>query len=177
MNISQLKNIAIAELIELEEDYVELVKSTKKRKKSKLEKEYGVEFLSISTLFKKEISKKRKDRKFASIVVEMYAIIEQLMLNIYVHLEGKEFDKDKIESDSHKSKNTIVLIEKELDKVIKTDNVLKVFAQLRNKIVHKQYSLQYARSVVNGSASKNKKQIEELFILSRRYIDSIKELK
>ncbi|QKS72598.1 hypothetical protein FLK61_38960 [Paenalkalicoccus suaedae] len=175
MKISKLIKAAKADLKLLEEEFNELVAKTTDKKRSSIEKKIKMDLSMLEDTHLKELYNKRKDRKYASIVIEMYAIIEQLMLNIYEKSKGEEFGK----SSNTNSQNTIKLIEESLAIKVGDKKSTKLLALLRNKIVHDKFSLKYARKQVkkkisDGIADTNSEQIKELFKSSRNYIKLIK---
>lgn len=81
---------------------------------------------------------RRKDRKYATLTVKLYALIEQLLKDTY-----KMIFKNKYRNTS--DINVILDLERKLRNYLIFKNNTKVLADLRSFIVHEEFSLKAAR--------------------------------
>ncbi|MEK4629012.1 MAG: hypothetical protein ABS939_05100 [Psychrobacillus sp.] len=171
----KILKIALNDLAYLEEDFGSLVKSTRRKKKPKKNQSHliDIEFLkTLNELEREEIDKKRKDRKYASFVVEVYAIVEQALEELYEKTYKKSF-KSKVK-DNEKKLNKVIELEEALNdkfefgKTLDGSEILKV----RNKVVHKKYSLKKSKEIL-GIKKRSKDLLEELIDEMYDYLKSI----
>lgn len=135
----KILNIAKMELSHLEKDFKHVVKNTRKKKNSSFARKYGIDddFLkSLDELERKEIDNLRKDRKYASFIVEIYAIVEQTLDDLYEKFYKEEFLKPD-------DKNKAIELEKALSDKLHFGTSLKSLnlIRIRNKIVHEKFSV------------------------------------
>ncbi len=171
----KILKIALNELAHLEEDFESLVKNTRRPKKPKKKSSYPIDFdflKSLNELEREEIDKKRKDRKYASFAVEIYAIVEQALEELYEKTYKKSF-KSKVK-DSEKKVNKAIELEGVLkDKfnfgtTLDNSNLIKI----RNKVVHKKYSLKKSKEILNINM-RSKDLLKELIDETYDYLSSI----
>ncbi len=111
--------------------------------------------------------KVRKDRRYASLTVELYAIIEQLLKDIYSVI----YDAVYVQTPDV---NVILDLEKKLNDYLKFDNNTKLLADLRSFIIHEDFSLKKARKSENiNITSNNKNLFKRLLKDAEGYIKNI----
>lgn len=163
------------ELRVLREDFDVLVKKTEKRKTSKLFKGIQFEFY----LEKWNLSKKEKQARYANLTVQLYALVEQSLKDLYRELHnGTEFVPKKPKG-LKKPENIIVQLQNALSSRINfefaTPYNIKDLADLRNEILHKEYSLKTAREKVFGKNGykNNKTLFPDLLETVEEYFNNI----
>ena len=130
--IKKLKDYACADLYLIEKEFQQIVKNTS----SKSGAFKWMELLSDYEL--EEFYGRRKDRKYATLTVELYSLIEQLLKDIYKVIFKKKYRNT---SDS----NVILDLEEKLGDYLTFKNNTKVLANLRSCIVHEEFSLKAAK--------------------------------
>lgn len=160
--IKKLKDHAFADFCLIEKEFQQIVKNTSN--KSGTFK--WVELLSDYEL--EEFYGRRRDRKYATLTVELYSLIEQLLKDIY-----KVYFKHKYENKS--DINIILDLEKKLGDYLTFKNNTKLLANLRSCIVHEEFSLKSARKKMNIK-KKNRILFKQLMKDVDLYIENI-ELK
>ena len=160
--IKKLKDYAFADLYLIEKEFQQIVKNTSN--KSGTFK--WMELLSNYEL--DEFYGRHRDRKYATLTVELYSLIEQLLKDIYkVIFKGKY---------RNKSDNNIILdLEEKMGDYLITKNNTKLLASLRSCIVHEEFSLKSARKKINIK-KKNRILFKQLMKDVELYIENI-ELK
>lgn len=162
--IKKLKDHAFADLCLIEKEFYQIVKKTSD--KSGTYK--WMELLNDYEL--KEFYGRRKDRKYATLTVELYALIEQLLKDTY-----KMIFKNKYRNTS--DINVILDLEGKLDDYLTFKNNTKVLADLRSFIVHEEFSLKAARKSERiNIKKKNRILFKQLMKDVELYIENI-ELK
>ncbi|WP_235863349.1 nucleoside-diphosphate sugar epimerase [Ureibacillus sinduriensis] len=159
--IKKLKDHAIADLCLIEKEFQQIVKNTSN--KSGTFK--WVELLSDYEL--EEFYGRRKDRKYATLTVELYALIEQLLKDIYkVIFESKYRNKSDV--------NVILDLEEKLGEFLGFKNNTKVLADIRSYIVHEEFSLKTARKSERiNIKKKNRVLFKQLMKDVELYIENI----
>lgn len=162
--IKKLKDYACADLCLIEKEFHQIVKKTSE--KSGTYK--WMELLSDYEL--EEFYGRRKDRKYATLTVELYALIEQLLKDIYkVICKGKYRNTSDV--------NVILDLEEKLGNYLTFKNNTKVLADLRSFIVHEEFSLKAARKSDRiNIKKKNRLLFKQLMKDVELYIENI-ELK
>ncbi|ASA24292.1 hypothetical protein [Paenibacillus donghaensis] len=136
--ISRLQRAALAEVELLKHEFELIVEHTRKQKSISLFDE--IDFVDFTDSDIKDIFTKRKDRKYASLTVELYAITEQMLKEMYECLHSDPYSKS--------NDNNII---KDLEDVLKSRLVinekgsLKKLSMLRNYIIHHNFSMKKAR--------------------------------
>lgn len=130
--INRLKSHALADLRLVEMEYKQILKKTSGEPET-----YNWKDL-INDTDLKGLYKVRKDRKYASLTVELYAIIEQLLKDIYDAI----YDNAYVQTPEV---NVILDLEKKMSRHLHFDNNTKLLADLRSHIVHEDFSLKKAR--------------------------------
>ncbi len=193
-DVLELKSDALGQVALLKEEYEDLLAKTPSRKKKKSDsklqramKEIG--FGAYEDNYLNNFYRKRKDQRYASLVVELYSQVEQLLKDIYKSLTGITYDsKSKVRSKNEfgKDNNIVVDLEiklreekvsflKEEDKLV---NIM-TLTLLRNHIVHNRYSLKDARDKVDSNRLeglkeiKNKELYAKLLNCVREYIKQV----
>lgn len=172
--VEELKSIALNELELMQEEYEQIVENNKKQPKNS---RFKIDFFDESVT--KELYLKRKDRKYAALTVELYALLEQLLKDINT-VYYPESNYRNITGE-----NIITDLEQKIDSFIKVKNNTKLLAVLRNRIVHHSFSLKQARKndkvrsiCRNDMPIKDKYKNKELFAALlksvEQYIDGIK---
>ena len=160
--IKKLKDHAFADLCLIEKEFQQIVKNTSN--KSGAFK--WVELLSDYEL--EEFYGRRRDRKYATLTVELYSLTEQLLKDIYkVYFNHKYKNKSDI--------NIILDLERKLGDHLTFKNNTKLLANLRSCIVHEEFSLKSARKKINIK-KKNRILFKQLMKDVDLYIENI-ELK
>lgn len=134
----RLQNAALFELNLLKQEFDLLVENTQKAEEpSKLFE--GLNF-SFNNNEMTELLEERKDRKYAAFTIELYAIVEQLLKDIYEKIHSKPFVKQQ-------DKNVIYELEKSLVShlTLTGKGSLKNIAGVRNFIIHDTFSMKKAR--------------------------------
>lgn len=173
--MEQLKKMAIADLYYLKEDFDYFVNSTRKYKKSPLEKKYGLNFqelfLSFNDMEQKSINNKRKDRKYAGFIVELYAIVEQLLDKLYFYYYERKFKYTR-ESKENKS----ILLQQALKGKLDFEHEIQEseLINARNIIIHEDFSAKYTRAQLKESM-KSRKFVNLLIEDVWNFIEGIEE--
>lgn len=150
------------ELINIE--FKQIIDKTKKQGKNKLR---GFELISDNDLV--DIYTKRKDRKYAALIIELYALVEQLLKDSYsILLDRKEYKKEE-------DLNIIVDLQEKLKDSIQFDSSFntKQLADLRNYIIHDTFSLKQARKSLGIYSKNNKALLKKLLKNVYQYVNSI----
>lgn len=136
--IARLQNAALVEIELLKQEFEMIVKHTRKQEPSILYE--GIELFDFSEDDIRELFEKRKDRKYAALTMELYAIAEQMLKDMYESIHSVIYKK-------RKANNVIQDLEDVLKShlVIKNKGTLKKLAMLRNYIVHNTFSMKKAR--------------------------------
>ncbi|RHW39540.1 nucleoside-diphosphate sugar epimerase [Lysinibacillus yapensis] len=158
--IKKLKNHAIADLHLVEIEYQQIVEKT-----FQVPDSYNWEELLNETELK-GLYKVRKDRKYAALTVELYAIIEQLLKDIYHAF----YDAAYIQTPDV---NVILDLEGKLSSHVTFKNNTKLLADLRSIIVHEDFSLKKARKKENIDTN-NRNLFKRLLKDVENYIKNIK---
>ena len=160
--IKKLKDHAIADLYLIEKEFQQIVKNTSNKSGSFK----WVELLSDYEL--EEFYGRRKNRKYATLTVELYALIEQLLKDIYkVIFERKYRNKSDV--------NVILDLEEKMTNYLTFSNNTKVLADLRSYIVHEEFSLKSARKSERiNIKKKNRLLFKKLMKDVELYIKNIK---
>ncbi|QCR33098.1 nucleoside-diphosphate sugar epimerase [Lysinibacillus sp. SGAir0095] len=160
--IKKLIDHALADLYLVEKEFHQIVKQTSN--KSGTFK--WVELLSDYEL--EELYGRRKDRKYASLTVELYALIEQLLKDIYkVIFDGKYRNTSDV--------NVILDLEEKMSDFLNFKNNTKILADLRSFIVHEDFSLKTARKNERIKITKkNRILFKQLLKDVEIYIENIK---
>lgn len=154
----RLQRAALVEVELLKQEFDILVEHTRKQTSDDSDELYvGIDFLSLSQDDIKELFGKRKDRKYASLTVELYAIVEQFLKDVYEDIHSKPFVRSK-------NKNVIYELEISLGSllIIKCKKSLMGLTTIRNYIVHNTFSMKRARKnedVVSKYTNNNKKDM------------------
>ncbi|MBD8034621.1 nucleoside-diphosphate sugar epimerase [Solibacillus merdavium] len=158
--IKKLKDHAFADLYLVEKEFQQVVKNTSNNSGTYK----WVELLSDYEL--KEFYGRRRDRKYATLTVELYSLIEQLLKDIYkVIFKGKYKNTSDI--------NIILDLEEKMGDYLTFKNNTKLLANLRSCIVHEEFSLKSARKKINIKR-KNKLLFKQLLKDVEQYIENIK---
>lgn len=162
--IKELKTAAKLEIELIENEYEEILKKTQKSKKNSQFQEFE-DILGDEKI--KELYIERKDRKYAALVIELYAILEQLLKKLY-----SLYNPD--ENYRNSSNNNVILdLERRLN-LLDFKNNTKTLADLRKFIVHDEFSLKSARKKHAKKYKNNKELFTDLLSDTRTYIISIK---
>lgn len=164
MGIKKIKRKAQAEMILLREEYEQIIKFTMKEKPGSL-----LEGLSLGSIDLKDLYEERKPRKYAALVIELYAIVEQSLKDIYKNQFNKEYQKEFLNK-----KNIIHDLEIKLSDVLSIPKrgSLKTLSDLRNYIVHQEFSLKSARQSLEIK-EKNRELFDSLITNAEDYIQSL----
>ncbi len=159
--IKKLKDYACADLCLIEKEFQQIVKNTSNKsgtfKWMALLSDYELE----------EFYGRHKDRKYAALTVELYALIEQLLKDIY-----KAICKSKYRNTS--DVNVILDLEKKMGDYLTFKNNTKVLADLRSFIVHEEFSLKAARKSERiNIKKKNRILFKQLMKDVELYIENI----
>ncbi|MDN4494321.1 nucleoside-diphosphate sugar epimerase [Ureibacillus aquaedulcis] len=157
--IKRLKDQAIANLHLVEIEYKQIVKKSSQEPDSF---NWG-ELLNDAEL--KGLYKVRKDRKYASLTVELYAIIEQLLKDIYHTF----YDNQYVQTPEV---NIILDLEEKLGHRVNFKNNTKTLADLRSIIIHEDFSLKKARKSANIDTN-NRNLFKQLLKDAESYIKNI----
>lgn len=161
--LNKIKEETLYELELIKEEYENLLEKT--RKKSKLEK--ALNYLNNEDL--EQLYIKRKDKKYAALTVELYALLEQLLKKLH-----ELFKKEEFKFNSKENKNIILCLEEKLKDDLKFKNNTKELADLRKYIIHTEFSLKKARKSIGNNNLKNKEQFNTLLKNTKEYINIIK---
>lgn len=88
----------------------------------------------------KKLYKERKNRKLAALIVELYALVEQLLYKVYpLYYDGEEYEKEE-----GNRRNKIHDLETKLSPFLtfKTNTIM--LSNIRNFIVHERFSIKKA---------------------------------
>ncbi|MEK4081074.1 nucleoside-diphosphate sugar epimerase [Solibacillus sp. FSL W7-1472] len=158
--IKKLKDHAFADLCLIEKEFQQIVKNTS----NKAGTFKWLELLSDYEL--EEFYGRRRDRKYATLTVELYSLIEQLLKDIYKVIFKRKY--------RNKSDNNIILdLEEQLGDNLIFKNNTKLLANLRSCIVHEEFSLKAARKKINIK-KKNRILFKQLMKDVDLYIENIK---
>lgn len=164
-NISLLKKSSIDELklLKLEfEHHKDVIR------KAKHENPYFVKMIKEKEAEKLFI--KREDKKYASLIIEAFAIVEHFLKAIYKEIIGLEY---KNKTNGNKSKTNFTKdIEGKLKGKVKFENNVDDLRLLRNKIVHNDFSLE-SNKLGKYKSMKSKKIVKEVFKDVKKTIKSI----
>ncbi|MFG3612363.1 nucleoside-diphosphate sugar epimerase [Rummeliibacillus stabekisii] len=164
--LESLKDIAIFEITLLEEEFNLILDANKKKKPKGKFTDYV--FLNDTDKYKM-LYEKRKDRKYASITVEIYSIIEQLLKDIHQVYLIKPFQKN------HKKNILLDLQEKLGGHLNFISNKTYNLAMIRNYIVHENFSFKKAR-IDKDLEGKSKEVLSGLFKEALEFIKNIKNI-
>lgn len=118
----------------------------------------------------KQLYKERKNRKLAAFIVELYAIVEQLLYKVYpLYHDGEEYEKEE-----GLRRNTIHDLEIKLRPFLtfKTNTIM--LSNIRNFIVHSRFSVK--KAMKDEDAMRNVPvEIEESEQLFEHLIHSTKQ--
>lgn len=171
--------------IELIKTDFEAVSSTVKSEKTKKKKEKkrtknnsifaDMDFLRIFSESEiEELTLARKDEKYASLVIELYAVIEQTVKKLYFFFERevtkREFRQKQKDAGE---KNIILFVEEALKEYIDVENNTKLLNDIRSFVVHDEFSFKKAKKK-HSTVAKSNKLIEQLLNEANDYINSIK---
>ncbi|MFC7685320.1 nucleoside-diphosphate sugar epimerase [Ureibacillus sp. GCM10028918] len=157
--VKKLKDHAFANLRLIEIEYKQIVKKTSQEPDSY---NWG-ELLNDAEL--KGLYKVRKDRKYASLTVELYAIIEQLLKDIYHTFYDNAYGQTP-------DVNIILDLEDKLSHRVSFENNTKLLADLRCIIIHEDFSLKKARKSENINMN-NRNLFKQLLKDAETYIKNI----
>lgn len=160
-SVDRLKLTALYELGLMREEYEQIVENTKKASNNS-------RFKDIDWLFDKELYQKRKDRKYAALTVELCALVEQLLKDIYSLFIESEYKK------KDEKNNIIIDLKEQLEDYIVVEKDIKLLSDLRNYIVHNIFSLKKARKSEKISDQRKNKELF-IFLLNsvEEYINHI----
>ena len=166
-NIERLKRAALVETGLLKQEFDLIVERTRKQEASTFYE--GIDLSDFKEDELRDLFEERKDRKYAALTIELYAIAEQMLKAMYEGLFSNTYKKGK-----DNTKNVIQdlegLLKKHLN--IKKAGSLKRLALVRNYIVHNSFSMKRARKD-NGIQGKSKDLYSELHNNVIEYINSI----
>ncbi|MEK5331573.1 nucleoside-diphosphate sugar epimerase [Lysinibacillus sp. FSL W8-0992] len=157
--IKKLSTDALEDLKLLNEEFEQIKSKGNKKKNRKLEEMGFIGDYELESLYEK-----RKDRKYAALTVELYALVEQLLKDIYKVV--KPGDKYKNSS----KKNVILDLEEKLKGNFTFENNTQLLANLRSHVVHVDFSLKKARLIFDKSSKSNKKLFKKLLNEVENYI-------
>lgn len=157
--IKKLKDHAFADLCLIEKEFQQIVKNTSNQSGAFK----WVDLLSDYEL--EEFYGRRRDRKYATLTVELYSLTEQLLKDIY-----KVYFKHKYKNKS--DMNIILDLERKLGDHLTFKNNTKLLANLRSCIVHEEFSLKSARKRINIK-KKNRILFKQLMKDVDLYIENI----
>ncbi|MFT8312586.1 MAG: hypothetical protein ABF629_15630 [Sporolactobacillus sp.] len=144
-------------------EFEQIINLGSKKKRDSIFMDYSKENLS-------ELYIKRKNRKYAGLTVELYAIVEQFLKDLYsIFNDGKEYEKDS------RNINTILDLEGKIKGYVKFDNHTKQLCDLRNVIVHHAFSFKQAKKRVIKDKVKSKKLFLSLLENVEKYLLSMNE--
>ncbi|WP_431809164.1 hypothetical protein [Brevibacillus agri] len=155
--LDKIKKKALKEIDWIEEEHYQMRKNLS---------ESNV-FMSQNNEEIRELYMERKDRKYASLVVELYALVEQTLKDFYATLKKEEYEKER-------NKNVIVDLESKLSEQLNFKNVdgFRKFTEIRNYIIHDAFSLKKARKN-NEINMKSSELFLSLLEVCRGYIQGI----
>lgn len=161
--IKELKTVALVDLNLLKKEFEQIKLKASKKKNRELDElgllgDYELEDLYI----------KRKDRKYASLTVELYALVEQLLKDIYKVINPNDNYRN------HSKENIIIDLEKKLGGKMKFDNNTQLLANLRSHIVHEEFSFKQAKIKYKEDSNSNKVLFKNLLKDVEHYIRKIK---
>ncbi|WP_313150258.1 nucleoside-diphosphate sugar epimerase [Lysinibacillus capsici] len=161
--IKELKKVALVDLNLLKKEFEQIKLKASKKKNRELEElgllgDYELEDLYV----------KRKDRKYASLTVELYALVEQLLKDIYKVINPNDNYRN------HSKENIIIDLEKKLGGKMKFDNNTQLLANLRSHIVHEEFSFKQAKIKYKEDSNSNKELFKNLLKDVEHYIRKIK---
>lgn len=162
--IKKEEKVALAELELLYEEFNEIPEAIKHLKKH--DKHFDC-FQSLPEKKQEELYSRRKDRKFASIIVELYAIVEEFYQKVYFIVYDEERYKKQTEQDA------ITDICEQLEHKISLHNNTESLTHLRNFMIQKEFSFKSARTAYEEELEafrKNKDAIKYLFEQAREAI-------
>ncbi|WP_342554777.1 hypothetical protein [Paenibacillus sp. FSL R7-0652] len=96
-----------------------------------------------------ELTRKRKNRRYASLTLELCSIMEQMLLQLYKRAYQKKFNSTQLmKTPAYRARSNMEILEAELDKkhiTLKTGRELCSTAlhqafQTRNKLIHENFS-------------------------------------
>lgn len=157
--IKKLKDHAFADLCLIEKEFQQIVKNTSNQSGAFK----WVDLLSDYEL--EEFYGRRRDRKYATLTVELYSLTEQLLKDIF-----KVYFKHKYKNKS--DMNIILDLERKLGDHLTFKNNTKLLANLRSCIVHEEFSLKSARKRINIK-KKNRILFKQLMKDVDLYIENI----
>lgn len=153
-NKNKAKALATLKLIETEHNQI-------KKQTARL-KYQGLTFRYITQSDVQELYLKRKDRKYASLIVELCSLVEQYLKKTYLLFNDKQLKKEA-------SKSLIQSFEEALmSKVKLKSGSMKMLLLLRNEIVHNDFSLKKARKSEGLKEKKLTSVDEELLTLKSK---------
>lgn len=161
--IKELKKVALVDLNLLKKEFEQIKLKASKKKNRELDElgllgDYELEDLYV----------KRKDRKYASLTVELYALVEQLLKDIYKVINPNDNYRN------HSKENIIIDLEKKLGGKMKFDNNTQLLANLRSHIVHEEFSFKQAKIKYKEDSNSNKELFKNLLKDVEHYIRKIK---
>lgn len=156
------------------------VKAEKRKKKNEKKRKKNdspfanMEWLNIFSKSEiEELILARKDEKYASLVIELYAVLEQTTKKLYFLFEGEITKREFRERRKNKGENNIILfVEEALEEYIKFDNNTKLLSDIRTFIVHQDFSFKKAKKEL-GKTEKSNELLEKLLNQAEYYIGSI----
>ncbi|MGN7411544.1 hypothetical protein [Paenibacillus sp. SAF-068] len=149
-DFKNVKKQAKLEIARLEQEYQEISQNVD----STLYEKYG--FLDKEKTL--ELTRKRKNRRYASLVIELCTIIEQMLHQLYRHVYQKKFNSTQLmKTPAYRSRSNMEIIQAELSKefiALKSEKehfaeALSLVFQMRNKLVHDNFS--FVSIVKDGS--------------------------
>ncbi|MGF3105759.1 hypothetical protein [Rossellomorea sp. DUT-2] len=167
------KKGALAHLRLIRDELEQIVEYTKE------DDEIDLRFADLSKQEMKDMYIKRKDYKLASLTLEVYAVLEQLMKGIYKDRTGEEYRTPPVK-ENEKRKNVVHDIQTKLteQKILDIHPTLtKRLTVFRNKIAHKDFSFNRTKMDFDSRAISPEKFLEELLDDATQYIKSIKKIK
>lgn len=162
--IKKEEKVALAELELLYEEFNEIKEAIKHLKKH--DKHFDC-FQSLPEEKQEELYSRRKDRKYASIIVELYAIVEEFYQKVYSIVYDEEGYKKQTEQDA------ITDICEQLEHKISLHHNTETLTHLRNYMIQKEFSFKSARTAYEEELEafrKNKDAIKYLFEQAREAI-------
>ncbi|WP_433751800.1 hypothetical protein [Paenibacillus amylolyticus] len=149
-DFKKVKKQAKLEIARLEQEYQEILQNVD----STLYEKYGI----LDKEETRELTRKRKNRRYASLVIELCAILEQMLNQLYRDVYQKKFNSTQLmKTPAYRARSNMEIIQAELSKeFIALESEKEQFAealsqvfQTRNKLVHDNFS--FVSIVKDGS--------------------------
>ncbi|PQP82748.1 hypothetical protein C0Q44_15245 [Paenibacillus sp. PCH8] len=165
-DFKKVKRQAKLEIALLEQEYQDILHNVD----STLYEEYGI----LDHEETRELTRKRKNRRYASMIIELCAIMEQMLNQLYKHVYQKKFNSTQLmKTPAYRARSNMEIIQAELNKehiALKFEkehfaDALSLVFLKRNKLVHENFSL----VTIVKDGSNEEETFEELLHTVKKY--------